>query len=59
MTVFQQNGIGSRLVFQQRLKSVLDDTRRDFRSGGVLVAIDGLAKRFHDNNWQLLGLSKT
>lgn len=51
-------GVGSRLVYQARISSIVDKSRSDFRSGGVLVTVEGLAKRFHDNNFQLLGLSR-
>jgi hypothetical protein len=57
--IMSGQSIGSRLQYQNRLKSALDDSRRDYRSGGILVALEGLSKRFHDNNFNLLGLSRS
>lgn len=51
-------GVGNRLVYQDRLKSVMDKSRQDFRQKGVLYTVEGLVERFHDNNFKLLGLSR-
>lgn len=58
MADFLNGGVGNRLVYQDRLKSVLDLSRRDYRQKGVLYAVEGLVERFHDNNFKLLGLSR-
>lgn len=58
MADFLSGGVGNRLVYQDRLKSVLDQSRRDYRQKGILYAVEGLTERFHDNNFKLLGLSR-
>ena len=55
---FQQGNIGGRLVIDARLDSLFDKTRKDFREGGVLNAVDGLVERFHINNFQLLRIPR-
>ena len=51
--LFQQGPLAGRLVVQARLDSVFTDTLRDYRSGGVLNAAQGLVRRFHINNFDL------
>lgn len=55
---FQHGGIGGRLVIDARLDSIFDKTRKDFREGGILHAVEGLTERFHFNNFTLFGLPK-
>jgi hypothetical protein len=54
----QAGPIGTRLVIDARLDNIFSETIRDYRQGGVLAAAEGFMKRFHVNNFTLLGLSR-